>query len=128
MDVPTRLILAAATGSPLPSTVTRPLMRRVCAKALALTSTSSNSEKTDERILFMPVSSFGWVGLAAQAQQAQQSSRDSAVFLVAPIYGSLQRVSRAFAASGTSDADKILFPDQQKRRLLAGVFSCPSSV
>src|SRR5258708_15577616 len=93
-------MLAAATGSPLPSTVTRPLIRRVCAKALALTSTSNNSEKTDERILFMPVSSFGWVGLTAQAQQAQQSSRGSAVFLVATIYGRSQRVSSAFTAQG----------------------------
>src|SRR3982074_3394969 len=52
-------------ASPLPSTVMRPLTRRVCAKALALTSTSNNSENTDERILFMPVLQLGWVRLAA---------------------------------------------------------------
>src|SRR5258706_13011217 len=52
-------------ASPLPSTVMRPLTRRVCAKALALTSTSNNSENTDKRILFMPVLLLGWVRLAA---------------------------------------------------------------
>jgi hypothetical protein len=59
------LILAATTGSPLPSTVTRPSIRRVCAKALALASASNSSEKTDERILFIPVLQLGGVRLAA---------------------------------------------------------------
>jgi hypothetical protein len=59
--VPTTLTLAAESGSPDPSTVTRPLTLRVCAKALALNRVSSSSENTNGRILVTPVSCVGFV-------------------------------------------------------------------
>jgi hypothetical protein len=66
----------------------RPLTRRVCAKALALTSTSNNSENTDERILFMPVLQLGWVRLAANRRSEPGRVEGTLLgVLVATIYG-----------------------------------------
>src|SRR5438552_3863180 len=71
---------------------------------------SSTSEKTDQRILIMPVSSLGWVRPAAQAQQVRQSRSGlrlcsgSHLFRVRP-----EKCQGDAARFGTSDAAKIFF-------------------
>jgi len=58
--VPTTVTVADATGSVEPSSVTRPVMRRVCADALALNSANAKSDMTNERVVLTRLSIGGW--------------------------------------------------------------------
>src|SRR4029078_701557 len=58
--VPTSVTVADDTGWLLPSSVTRPLMRRVCARALVLNNTSAMSDMTNERDVLTRLSMVGW--------------------------------------------------------------------
>src|SRR6478672_5419157 len=65
--VPMTLTLAATIGSLLPSVVTRPVTRRVCANALVLASPSIRSDVTNERVILTPLS--GWEGKGLRQSQ-----------------------------------------------------------
>src|ERR1700674_2154960 len=92
----------------------RPLIRRVCAKALALTSTSNNSENTDERILFMPVLQLGWVRLAATGAASPAELKGLCLVVWWPLCR--RRDSRCQdqrMLNGTPDAHNILFSNKK---------------
>src|SRR5437588_10085473 len=88
---------------------------------------SSTSEKTDQRILIMPVSSLGWVRPAAQAQQVRQSRSGlrlcsgSHLFRVRP-----EKCQGDAAGIWHVGCGKDLFPHKKKRRLTPA-FYCVSS-
>jgi hypothetical protein len=52
--------VADATGSLEPSSVTRPVIRRVCAHALVANTASNMNDMTNERVVLTRLSMVGW--------------------------------------------------------------------
>src|SRR5882762_9317244 len=100
----------------------RPLTRRVCAKALALTSTSNNSENTDERILFIPVLLLGWVRLAATGAASPAELKGLCLAFSWPLFmGRDMRCQDQRKLISTSSARDLQFPKRKNAGQKAGV-------